>query len=362
MKQSLTIYIEQLMEGRDLSPRDASLAMTTLMSGKVKEAEQAAFLTALQIKQVNARELASFAFRLRSMARQIPTRQIKEVSILGDTCGTGGGTINTFNISTTVMFILAANGITVAKHGNRAITSRCGSADILENLGINIYMEPIKAVVALKEIGISFIFAPLYHQAFKNVQKVRRELGIPTVFNILGPLVNPVFSSLRKQGKKLRQPQVIQLLGVNQPQLTPMLAQALKLLGASRAMVVYGYDREAKRGMDEISTLGKTKVSELTLEGRIKNYFIDPRDFGLRLVHPEELSGKTIKGNSKILTDILTGKEKGAKRDIVVFNAAAGLYLGGKAGDLKEALNLAKETIDSGKALEKLELLRQYSR
>lgn len=353
---NLSPYIGQLIQKKDLSPEDAACAMSIIMSEQAPASGKAAFLTALQIKGPTAEEIASFAFTIRQMAKQVELKNIKKDKVLADTCGTGGGAVETFNISTTIMFILSASGIVVAKHGNRAITSKSGSADVLEQLGININMEPAKVSRSLSEIGIAFLFAPLYHGAFKNVQNVRREIGIPTVFNIIGPLVNPVFSSSHQQGLAM-----VQILGVNNPELTKKLARVLKILNLRRAMVVFGQGREGKLGMDEISTVGDSQISELMDTGEIKDYKINPQDFGIKLARPADLTGGTVGENVRILLDILSGKEKGPKRDIVLLNAAAGLYLGGKAKDLNEGIKVASNCIDSGKALEKLELLRQVS-
>jgi anthranilate phosphoribosyltransferase len=290
------------------------------------------------------------------MAKQIELKDIKKDKVLADTCGTGGGGVETFNISTTIAFILSAAGIVVAKHGNRAITSKCGSADVLEALGININMQPAQVARCLLELGITFLFAPLCHTAFKNVQMVRREIGTPTVFNILGPLLNPVLSSSHKQGIKM-----VQILGVNNPKLINTMSRVLKILKLHRGMVVYGRDQKGKFAMDEISTVGDTQISELMDTGEIKEYTINPQDFGIRLARPADLSGGTPKENARILVDILSGKEKGPRRDIVLINAACGLYLGGVAKDLKQGIKLAGDCIDSGSALKKLESFRHLS-
>lgn len=353
---SLDPYIGQLIHKNNLSPEEAAQAMGIIMSEQVPSSEKAAFLTALQVKGATAEEIASFTFTIRQMAKPVELKDIKEGQVLADTCGTGGGGVETFNISTAIMFILSAQGLIVAKHGNRAITSKCGSADVLEQLGINISMEPDKVARCLSEIGVAFLFAPLYHGAFKNVQAVRREIGMPTVFNILGPLLNPSFSSCDKQGIKM-----IQILGVNDTKLIKKLAGVLKILKLHRAMVVYGQDQESKLGMDEISTVGDTQIAELTDAGQIQNYKINPQEFGIRLAESVDLKGGTPADNARILLEILTGKEKGSKRDIVLLNAAAGLCLGGKAKDLKEGIEVAGSCIDSGEAFRKLEMFRRLS-
>lgn len=353
---NLNPYIDRLNRKIDLSMEEATSAMSIIMSADVPDSQKAAFLTALQAKGPTIEEIASFAFAIRKIARQVETKDIKKDKALADTCGTGGGAIETFNVSTTSMFILSASGMAVAKHGNRAITSRCGSADVLEELGVNIKMEPEKASRCLAEIDIAFFFAPLYHGAFKNIQKVRREIGIPTVFNILGPLVNPAFSSAYKNEIK-----TVQILGVNSEKLVDRMARVLKILNLSRAMVVYGQGSEDNSGMDEISTIGDTRICELTDAGEFRDYVINPQGLGMELAKPKDLIGGTPKENARILLDILSGKERGPKRDIVLINAAAGLYLGGRAKNLQEGIKVASDCIDSAAALKKLELLRRYS-
>lgn len=353
---NLLFLIEQLKRGDDLSQEDAACAMKIIMSADAEQPQKAAFLAALAKKGATGEEIASFALTIRQMARQFELSNIEKGKVMIDTCGTGAGGVETFNISTTIMFILSAAGLLVAKHGNRAITSKCGSADVLEALGININMQPQVAGRCLSEIGLTFLFAPLYHGAFKNVQKVRREIGIPTVFNIIGPLVNPAFGNASKQGIK-----TVQVLGVNRQELTSELAKVLKILKLNRAMVIYGQGNEAQAGMDEISTLADTYVSELTEEGQIKDYKISPADFGITPAKPSDLAAGRPEENAQILLDILSGKEKGPKRDIVLINAAAGLYLGRKAADLREGLRVAADCIDSGSAVKKLELFRRLS-
>ncbi|MFC1592615.1 anthranilate phosphoribosyltransferase [Candidatus Omnitrophota bacterium] len=351
----LGVYIKQIEQNKDLSTGDAAQAMSLIMSVEAGESAKKDFLTALAGKGATTEEIASFALTIRQIAKQFDLSNIDTGKVIVDTCGTGGGG-ETFNISTTIMFILSAAGMVVAKHGNRAITSKCGSADVLEALGVNINMDTHRASRCLSEAGLTFLFAPLYHGAFKNVQKVRREIKIPTVFNIIGPLVNPAFANSHKQGIK-----TVQILGVNQRGLTNKMAEVLKTLNLCRAMVVYGQGIEGGAGMDEISTLGDTFVCELMQNKEIKKYKINPGDFGIKTAKPADLAAGTPKENAQILLDILTGKERGAKRDIVLLNAAAGLYIGGKAGDLKQGIRLAAEYIDSGSAVNKLELFRRLS-
>ncbi len=361
--ESLDPYIEKVTRKENLSPEEACIAMRILMSGKASEYQQREFLTAMHIKEPSVDEIAAFVYTLRKLAEPIKVKVKTGIwgrAVFGDTCGTGGGTLETFNVSTTIMFILAAAGIIIAKHGNRAITSKCGSADVLEELGININLGPKKVEECIAKIKIGFIFAPNFHKAFKNVQKVRKELPFPTIFNILGPLANPAFSlpvGLREETKA----RYSQVLGVNKPELTEKIAEVLKRLNVQRAMVVHGFNGEGKKGMDELSTVGKTKVSELKADGNIAHYFLEPEQFGLKRAKPEDLLGGNPIENAKILVDILKGEEKGPKRELVLLNAAAGLYVGGKASNIKKGIMLAEKEIDNLRAYRKLEDLRNFS-
>ncbi len=333
-------FIRKLTEGINLEKEEAEKAMRIMMSGKATHAQVGAFLMALKIKGESPSEIASFARIMRKFAKKIDPR-VK--GTLVDVCGTGGDGFHSFNISTTAMFLVAGAGIPIAKHGNRAITSKCGSADVLEELGVNLNLPFEKIQEGIEKIDIGFMFAPLHHSAMKHVMPVRRELGVRTVFNILGPLTNPA----NAQG---------QLMGVFSQELTEKLAQVFKILGLKRAMVVHG-----EPGIDEISTLGKTKISELR-EEEIKTYFVSPEEFGLKNSHQEDILGGNKKENAKILRDILKGKERGAKRDITLLNAAAGIVVGGKADDFQEGFEIAREALESGKAYEKLEELIEFSK
>lgn len=350
---TLDTYIEKVKRKENLSREEASIAMRILMSGKASEFQQGAFLTAMYYKEPTVDEIVAFAYTLRRLAEPLAIK-LNRTGSLGDTCGTGGGTLETFNVSTTVMFILAAAGIFIAKHGNKAITSKCGSADVLEALGVNIYLEPQKVAECISRIGIGFIFAPNFHKAFKNVQKVRRELPFPTIFNILGPLANPAFSVEDTKSE------YSQVLGVNSPKLTEKIAEALSHLNIKRAIVVHGFNDVGEKGMDELSTAGKTKVSELKADGNIDTYFLEPEQFGLKRTEPKNLLGGTPPENAKILVDILKGEDKGPKRDIVLLNAAAGLYVGGKVKNIKDGIKLAGQKIDNLEAYKKLEDLINY--
>jgi anthranilate phosphoribosyltransferase len=258
-----------------------------------------------------------------------------------DTCGTGGDGASTFNISTTTAFVVAGCDVVVAKHGNRSISSQCGSADLLETLGVKLDTEPEVVEEAIQEVGIGFLFAPIYHSAMRFAGGPRKEVGIRSIFNMLGPLTNPAGANC-------------QLLGVYAPELTEMFAEALKLLGGKRAFIVHGHD-----GLDEISVCAPTRVSELN-DGVIRTYDISPELFFGKEAESEELLGGDPERNAEITRSILKG-EKGPKRDVVLLNAAAALVAAGKAGELKEGIGLAEEAIDIGAAAAKLEALVDYT-
>ena len=332
--------LSSVVSGRNLSGEEAEKAIKTIMSGQSTDIEISAFLTGLKMKGETAEEIASFAKVMREFAVRI------EPSVSGtlvDMCGTGGDASNTFNVSTTAMFIVAAAGIPVAKHGNRALTSKCGSADVLEALGVDLSASPEKIRKSIEEVGIGFMYAPMHHSATKHVMPVRKALGYRTVFNILGPLTNPANAKA-------------QLMGVYDPGLTEKLAEVFRLLGLERAMVVHG-----EPGLDELSTIGKTKVSELK-EGKINTYYINPEDYKLRKAELKDLTGGTPKENAEILKKILDGEDTGPKRDIVLLNAAAGIVVGKKASNLSLGLNIAREVLDNGKAYRKLCEYVEYSR
>jgi anthranilate phosphoribosyltransferase len=258
-----------------------------------------------------------------------------------DTCGTGGDGANTFNISTTTAFVVAGCGITVAKHGNRSVSSKCGSADLLEELGVKLETDPEIVEEAIAEIGIGFLYAPLYHSAMRFAANARKEIGLRSIFNMLGPLTNPAGANC-------------QLLGVYAPELTEMFAQALKLLGSKRAYIVHGHD-----GLDEISICAPTRVAELNA-GRISTYDISPKQYFGAQADPETLLGGDPALNANITRNILKG-DKGPCRDVVLLNAAAAIVAAGKAEDIEAGLQMAEEAIDSGAAAEKLEKLVQYT-
>lgn len=330
--------IGRVAEGRDLSKSEAEESMKDIMSGNATPAQIGAFLTALRNKGETIPEIAAFAKVMRQFASRIAP---KVDDILVDTCGTGGDKINTFNISTGAMFAAAGTGILIAKHGNRSVTSKSGSADVLETLGVRIDSPPEKVEQSIEEIGIGFMFAPTFHSAMKHAIGPRREIGLRTVFNVLGPLTNPAGAQA-------------QIMGVYDAGLTEKLAHVLGRLGCERAMVVHGLD-----GLDEISTLGKTRISELE-DGKVETYSIEPDDYGIPQTTPQEIGGEDAEENAKILLKVLGGEE-GPHQDIIQLNAAAAILVGGRAEDLERGLELAGEAINSGRALEKLRQLIKTS-
>jgi anthranilate phosphoribosyltransferase len=329
--------IAKLIDGQHLTQAEAAGVMDEVMSGEATPAQIGAFLVALRVKGETVDEIAGCA----SVMRQKSTKVITRHPVVVDTCGTGGDASGTFNISTTAAFVLAGAGLCVAKHGNRAMSSKCGSADVLKALGVNIDLPPERVGRCLDEVGIGFLFAPMLHAAMKHAVGPRREIGTRTVFNVLGPLTNPA-------GAKR------QLIGVYGPALTETLAEVLLRLGAERALVVHGAD-----GLDEITLTGETKVSELR-DGKVRTYRVTPEEFGLRRAAPQDLRGGDEGTNAQILLDVLRGAE-GPKRDAVLLNAAAAVCAGGLADDIAGGIPIAQKAIDSGRALEKLEQLKAMS-
>ena len=320
--------IIDLSNKKDLSPEVVEQVMDEIMSGQTSQVQTAAYLVALSMKGETIDEIVASAKGMRKHAAQLNSnKELLEI------VGTGGDRSNSFNISTTSSIILAAAGVNVAKHGNRAASSKSGAADVLEALGVNIRIDPEKNEKVLDEVGICFLFAQTYHSAMKYVGPVRKELAIRTVFNILGPLTNPANATM-------------QVMGVYSADLVEPMAKVLYKLGVTKGMVVFGTD-----GLDEISASAKTLVCEIN-NGDFKTYELDPRDYGFELCDKSELVGSTPEENAQITKDILSGV-KGAKRNAVVLNVAAGLHIA-KGIDFAEAVKEAEETIDSGKALEKL--------
>ena len=336
----LKTFIAKVIERQDLTEEEARQAMGIIMDGEASPAQIASFVTGLRMKGETIEEITGFARAMRAKAVHIEANKSGEWVL--DTCGTGGDGSSTFNISTAVAFAAAGGGLTVAKHGNRSVSSRCGSADVLEALGVNLQLSPESVQACLHEVGLAFLFAPLFHPAMKYALAPRKEMGIRTVFNLLGPLTNPAGANA-------------QLVGLYRGDLTQPIAEVLKNLGCRGAFVVHGDDH-----CDEISITGRTVVSHLR-KGTITTYEIQPEDFGLKRRTLEEIQGGTAQDNAKILLDVLEGAS-GPKRDVVLLNAAAAFVSTEKARDLKEGIAMAEESIDSGRAMAKLKELIQFSK
>jgi len=329
--------IKKVVEKQNLNRDEAVAVMEEIMSGQATPAQIASFITGLRMKGETVEEIVGFARVMREHATPIRPDQVE----LLDTCGTGGDVSHTFNISTVTAFVAAGAGVKVAKHGNRSVSSHCGSADVMEALGVKIELPPEKIEACIDQVGIGFMFAPLLHQAMKYAIGPRREIGIRTVFNILGPLTNPARATY-------------QILGVFNPDLTETIAQVLGDLGVKHALVVHGAD-----GLDELSTTGENKISEMA-NGKVNTYRLNPKQLGLPLATLDDLKGGSIEENVQIVRSILSG-EKGPRRDVVLLNSAAALIAAERAGNFNEGLGLASQSIDSGAALEKLEKLVEFS-
>jgi len=329
--------LQKIIGRKNLLESEMSEMIEEIFSGNLSNAQIGAFMAALATKGETFEELAGAA---RAMRRRAARIQVSAPAVV-DTCGTGGDSSGTFNISTTTAFVVAGSGVTVAKHGNRSVSSRCGSADLVEALGVDITVDPFVVEEALAEIGIGFLFAPLYHGAMKHAAAARKEVGTRSIFNMLGPLTNPAGADC-------------QLLGVFAPQLTEMFAEALRLLGSRRALVVHGHD-----GLDEISVCAPTRVTELK-DGLIRTYDIDPERFLYRRAAPAEVAGGDPARNAAITRGVLAG-DKGACRDVVVLNAAAALMAAGKTDTIEAGMLLAAESIDSGAARDKLQRLVMFT-
>lgn len=328
--------ILKVVNGNDLNAKEAYGAMDEIMSGEASEVQMSAYLTALSMKGETIEEITASTKAMRvHCVKLLNDEEVLEI------VGTGGDGSNTFNISTTSSIVISAAGVPVAKHGNRSASSKCGAADVLEALGINIYIEPEKSLKILKEINLCFLFAQNYHLAMKFVAGVRKELSIRTIFNILGPLTNPAGATM-------------QVLGVYDESLVKPLCEVLKNVGVKSALSVYGQD-----GLDEISVSDKTSVCELR-DGRLKCYEIAPEDFGMGRCSKEDLVGGNPRENAEITLSILNG-QKGPKRNAVVLNSAAALYVAGKADSIEDGVRLASEIIDSGRAKKQLEKFIEYT-
>ncbi|HET9194351.1 MAG TPA: anthranilate phosphoribosyltransferase [Vicinamibacterales bacterium] len=332
-----TPLIEKLVRHEDLTADEAAAAMQQVMDGAAPPAALAGLLSALAMKGERPAEIVGFARTMRANAVKLS----KPPGDVFDTCGTGGDRSGTFNISSAAALVVAACGVRVAKHGNRSVSSRCGSADVFEQLGVNVAASPAVVERTLHDAGIAFFFAPTFHPSMKHAGPTRRELGIRTAFNLLGPLTNPAGASR-------------QIVGVPKSELTELLARALMLLGSARAWVVHGAD-----GIDEISTTGYTKVSECR-DGAVHTFYVHPADFGFQKAAPEELKGGDAAANAAIVRRILDG-EHGAPRDVVVLNAGAALFVAGRADSVSVGVKLAGQALDSGAARTTLDRMVQHS-
>ena len=329
--------IERLARFDPLTSAEAATVMGEIVRGEATPAQIAAFITALRCKGETIEEITGCARAMRAEARAITL----DADVILDTCGTGGDGARTFNISTATALVAAGAGVTVAKHGNRAVSSSCGSADVLEGLGVKIDLTPEAVKECIEEVGIGFLFAPVFHQAMKHAIGPRREIGIRTVFNILGPLTNPAGAN-------------VNVMGVYSAQLTEVMAHVLDNLGSKRCIVVHGKD-----GLDELSIAGPSQVSELQPIG-VTNYEVSPEDVGLARHDLSEIAGGTVEQNVRILLDVLQGKE-GAAREAVILNGAAAMVVAGKCSTLREGVEIARAAIDSGSAMQKLDALRGFT-
>ena len=334
---------------QSLARQDAREVMSEILSGRCTDSQIAAFLVALSMKGETVEEIVGFAEAIRAAATPLQIHRNSTVDVsdterdaLVDTCGTGGDASGTFNISTATALVVAGAGVRVAKHGNRSISSKCGSADVMEALGVNINLAPERVAACLEEIGIAFLFAPAMHSAMKHVQTARRELRLRTVFNLLGPLTNPARASA-------------QVVGVYSAELVEKVAEALSMLGLRRALVVHGMD-----GLDEITVTGPTRVAEVR-EGTVRAYEVTPEDFGISRSPLDALSGGDAAANANTIRRVLGG-EKSPRRDVTLLNAAAALVAAGKADHLSDALPLAEKSLDSGAAASKLADLIRFTK
>jgi len=345
----ITDALQRIANNREsLTREEARAVMTEVFSGSATDAQIAALLVALHMKGETVEEIVGFAEAIRAAADPLPVHANSTLDVSGtgrdalvDTCGTGGDAGGTFNISTATAFVVAGTGVRVAKHGNRSLSSKCGSADVIEALGVKISLPSAVLATCLEEVGMVFLFAPTMHSAMKYVQPARRELRLRTVFNLLGPLTNPAGASA-------------QVVGVYSLDLVEKLAEALSMLGLHRALVVHGLD-----GLDEITITGPTRVAEVR-EGKVRTYEVTPQEFGIKPARLEDISGGDAQANAVIITEILAGK-KSSRGDVVLLNAAAALVAAGKADHLGDALPQAAQSIDSGAAAAKLKALVEFT-
>ena len=333
-----TQLLEKVVRHEDLTEDEAAAAMREVMEGRANATALGALLTALVMKGERPSEIVGFARTMREHAVKLSA----PVNDVFDTCGTGGDRSGTFNISTTAAIVIAACGVPVAKHGNRSVSSQCGSADVFEALGVNVAASPATVERALRETGIAFFFARTFHPAMKHAAQVRTDLGVRTAFNLLGPLTNPAGATR-------------QLVGVPRPELTELLARSLMMLGSTRAWVVHGAD-----GIDEISTTGYTKVSECRA-GSVNTFYVHPSDFDIAKGDPAALKGGNAAENAAIVRDVLAGT-RGPRRDVVLLNAGVGLFVAGRVDTIKEGIAVVASAIDSGAAQQRLQQMVEASR
>ena len=346
---TITEAIKRAVDRSDLTSGEAEAVLEQIMTGQCTDAQIASLLTALRMKGETAGELAGFARVMRGKAAPVRPRSAAVAEIGGtdrealiDTCGTGGDVSGTFNVSTAAAFVVAGAGLRVAKHGNRSVSSQCGSADVVEALGVSIELTPERIAQCIDEVGIGFLHAPLLHSAMKYVALARKQMGIRTIFNMLGPLTNPAGANA-------------QVIGVYSAHLTELLASVLGELGTAHAFVVHGLD-----GLDEISITGPSKITELR-NGELSTYSLEPEDLGMSRASLKEIQGGDAHQNAAIIMEVLKG-EPGPRRDIVVLNAAAALVAGGKANNLIEGVQLARDSIITGRALSKLNQLIEFTK
>lgn len=335
---SFPALLEQIRRHEDLTSEQAGDVMGEIMDGRTPPAQIAGLLMALALKGERPSEMVGFARAMRARATPMPER----IDDVFDTCGTGGDGAHTFNVSTAAAIVLAGAGVRVAKHGNRAVSSRAGSADVFESLGVNLEAAPTVVHRALRDAGLAFFFAPQWHPSMRHAGPTRRELGVRTAFNLLGPLTNP--ASAQRQ-----------VVGVSRPEHTELVARTLEALGTARAWVVHGAG-----GIDELSTLGHTKVSEVR-DGTVKTFYVHPADAGVPTAVVGDLAGGSAEENAALVRRLLEG-EPGPRRDVVLFNAAAALLVAGVAPSLRDGVRVAAESLDSGRALQALEAMRSISR
>ncbi|HWP42834.1 MAG TPA: anthranilate phosphoribosyltransferase [Blastocatellia bacterium] len=345
---TITEAIKKVVDRQDLSVDEAEAVLEQIMTGQCTDAQIGSLLTALRMKGETVAELTGFARVMRRKAAPVRPESAVAAEMGGterealiDTCGTGGDISGSFNVSTATAFVVAGAGVRVAKHGNRSVSSQCGSADVVEALGVKLEIPPERIGRCIDEVGIGFLYAPLLHEAMKHVAPARRQMGIRTIFNMIGPLTNPARANT-------------QVIGVYDERLTEMLADVLRSLGSSRALVVHGSD-----GLDEITISGESRVTELN-NSEIRTYTVRPEDFGVARAQLSEIRGGDAGQNARIILGVLKG-ERGPRRDIVLLNAAAALVASSKASDLAEGVKLAGEAIDSGSAMEKLRRLIEFT-